>query len=70
MYECFAYLYVCILDAFKGQKETNPLELELSVDGYELPCEFWDLNSGLLQEQQVLLTTESSCQPFSVDSFG
>lgn len=31
------------------------------VDG----CEFWDLNSGLLQEQQVFLTTESSVQPLS-----
>lgn len=39
-----------------------------TVDGCELPCEFWDLNSGLLQEQQVFLTTESSVQPLSVFS--
>ena len=29
-----------------------------AIDGCELPCGYWDLNSGSLQEQQVLLTTE------------
>ena len=30
------------------------------IDGCELPCGCWDLNSGLLEEQPVLLTTEPS----------
>ena len=31
--------------------------------GCELPCGNWEPNIGLLQEQQVLLTTESSLKP-------
>ena len=33
------------------------------TDGYEPPCGCWELNSGPLEEQSVLLTTESSLQP-------
>jgi hypothetical protein len=33
------------------------------TDGYEPPCGCWELNSGLLQEQLVLLTAEPSPQP-------
>ena len=33
------------------------------IDGCEPPCGCWDLNSGPLEEQSVLLTTESSLQP-------
>jgi hypothetical protein len=33
------------------------------TDGCEPPCGCWDLNSGPLEEQSVLLTTESSLQP-------
>jgi len=32
------------------------------TDGCEPPCGCWDLNSGLLQEQSVLLTAEPSLQ--------
>jgi hypothetical protein len=31
--------------------------------GYEPPCGCWNLNSGPLEEQSVLLTTEPSLQP-------
>ena len=41
-----------------GQKKTP----DLIVDGYELPCGCWELNSGPLEEQPVLLTTEPSLQ--------
>jgi hypothetical protein len=35
--------------------------------GYYLSCEFWELNTGLLQEEPMLLTTEPSLQPvFSI----
>jgi hypothetical protein len=30
--------------------------------GYEPPCGFWELNSGPIEEQSVLLTTEPSLQ--------
>ena len=36
---------------------------DLITDGYEPPCGCWDLNSGPLEEQLVLLTTEPSLQP-------
>jgi hypothetical protein len=34
-----------------------------STDGCEPPCDFWELNSGPLEEQSVLLTAEPSLQP-------
>lgn len=33
------------------------------TDACERPCERWEPNPGTLEEQPVLLTTESSCQP-------
>jgi len=33
------------------------------TDGCEPPCGCWELNSGPLEEQPVLLTTEPSLQP-------
>ena len=33
---------------------------DLITDGCEAPCGCWELNSGLLEEQSVLLTTEPS----------
>jgi hypothetical protein len=33
---------------------------DLITDGFELPCGCWDLNSGPLEEQSVLLPAESS----------
>ncbi|CAO2624034.1 hypothetical protein LEMLEM_LOCUS18165, partial [Lemmus lemmus] len=45
-----------------GQKRA----LDLITDGCELPCGFWELNSGLLEEQAMLLTTEPSLQPTNV----
>lgn len=33
------------------------------TDGSESPCGCWEANPGLLQEQQVLLTSEPSLQP-------
>ena len=35
----------------------------LIIDGCEPPCGCWELNSGPLEEQSVLLTTEPSLQP-------
>jgi hypothetical protein len=36
------------------------------MDGCEPPCGCWDLNSGPLEEQSVLLTAEPSLQPQEV----
>jgi hypothetical protein len=36
---------------------------DLVTDSCEPPCGCWDLNSGLSEEQSVLLTTEPSLQP-------
>ena len=36
---------------------------DLVTDGCEPPCSCWELNSGPLEEQTVLLTSESSLQP-------
>jgi hypothetical protein len=33
------------------------------MDGCEPPCGCWDLNSGPLEEQSVLLSAELSLQP-------
>jgi hypothetical protein len=35
----------------------------LITDGCESPCGCWELNSGPLVKQSVLLTTEPSLQP-------
>jgi hypothetical protein len=36
------------------------------MGGCEPPCGCWDLNSGPLEEQSVLLTTEPSRQPADI----
>jgi hypothetical protein len=36
---------------------------DLITDGCEPPCGCWELNSGPLEEQSVLLTSEPSLQP-------
>jgi hypothetical protein len=34
------------------------------TDGYEPPCGCWESNSGALEGQPVLLTSELSLQPY------
>ena len=53
MYTIFC-LYVC-----RPEKGTR-----LITDGCEPPCGCWEMNSGPLEEQAMLLTTEPSFQPF------
>lgn len=66
VYEYFVYMYVCsscVSGACRSQKNvSDPLELELT-DGYESLCGYWKLNIGSLQEQPVLLITESFYSP-------
>ena len=42
-----------------GQKRAQ----NLIIDGCEVPCGCWELNSGPLEEQSVLLTAGPSLQP-------
>ena len=42
-----------------GQKRAP----DLIIHHCEPPCPCWELNSGPLEEQALLLTTESSLQP-------
>jgi hypothetical protein len=44
-------------------------ESDLIMDGCEPPCRCWDLNSGPLEGQSVLPTTEPSLQPPAHASF-
>lgn len=37
--------------------------LGLGLHSYELPCGFWKLNLGPLEEQPVLLTAKPSLRP-------
>lgn len=59
---CASVLLACVytyhlhaLCPWRPEEVTVPLEL----DGSELPGGYWEPNTGLLQEQQVLLTTGS-----------
>ena len=47
-----------------GQKRAQ----DLITDGCEPPRGYWELNSGPLEEQSVLLTSEPSLQPNDNDS--
>ena len=52
--------YVCC--ACRGQKESAGSLGTGVTDGCEPPCACWELTLGSLEEQPVLLTTESSLQ--------
>ena len=58
----FIYYVSSVLPAFlpAGQKRAP----DLITDGCEPPYGCWELNSGPLEEQSVLLTAEPSLQPF------
>ena len=45
-----------------GQKRAP----DLITDGCEPPCGCWELNSGPLEEQAMLLTTEPSLEPLKI----
>jgi hypothetical protein len=62
---CMDVLPVCIpvhhIHTWCSQKpEKDPLGIELQKTNCKLPQASWDLNPGLLEEQQVLLTSEPS----------
>jgi hypothetical protein len=58
---CFAYLYVCV-----RVSDLMKLESQIVV-GYHVWC--WELNLGPLEDQPMLLTSESALQPPKMFSF-
>jgi hypothetical protein len=57
IYLCNACEYTLTLQIHQ-KRASDPI-----TDGCEPPCDCWELNSGPLEEQSVLFTTESSLQP-------
>jgi hypothetical protein len=57
----FLNIYLFIICKYTPEKRAS----DLIMDGYEPPCGCWDLNSGPLEEQSLLLTAEPSLQPES-----
>lgn len=57
VYGCFICMYFCTPEEGIGSHGTT------LIDGYELPCGCQELDSGPLEEQPVLLNTESSLWP-------
>jgi hypothetical protein len=55
----FIIIFKYTVSVFRYQKRVS----DLIMDGCEPLCGCWDLNSGPLEQQAVLLTTEPSHQP-------
>ena len=54
-------MYICALSPHSPacqKRASDPI-----IDGCEPPCGCWELKSGPLEEQSVLLTTEPYLQP-------
>lgn len=62
LYACMYVLHMCAWCSQNQKNVSDPLEPELT-NGYESLCGYWKLNIGSLQEQPVLLITESFCSP-------
>jgi hypothetical protein len=52
------YVYEHTVAVFNQKRALDPI-----TDGFEPPCGCWELNSGPLEEQSVLLTTQPSLLP-------
>jgi hypothetical protein len=56
-------MYFIYMSALSSSMPALSEEGTRSHGGCEPPCGFWDLNSGPLEEQLVLLTAEPSLSP-------
>jgi hypothetical protein len=54
------YVYEYTVAVFRDTRRGHQIPI---TDGCEPPCGCWELNSGPLEEQSVLLTTEPSLHP-------
>ena len=57
--DLFIIIHKYTVAVFRHQKRVT----DLITDGCEPPCGWWDLSSGPLEEQSVLLTAEPSLEP-------
>jgi hypothetical protein len=57
------YLFIICTYTVAVFKHPQKRASDLITDDCEPPCGGWDLNSGPLEEQSVLLTAEPSHQP-------
>ena len=61
---CFKNLFIlCLWVHYRSLQTHQKRASDPITDGCEPPCGCWGLNSGPLEEQSVLLTTEPSLQP-------
>jgi hypothetical protein len=58
------YLYEYTISVFRHTRRGH--RIDPITDGCESPCGCWELNSGPLEEQSVLLTAEPSLQHFII----
>ena len=63
IYLCILCIWVFCLHVHLYTRRGIRSHGTIVTDGCRLPCEFWELNSGPLKEQPVLLNTEPSLQP-------
>ena len=63
----FIYL-LCIQSSVCMYTYSQMMVQDLITDGCDPPCSCWTLNSGPLEEQPVLLTSEPSLQPPWINS--
>jgi hypothetical protein len=54
----FIYLFIINKYIVAVFRHTKKMASNLITDGCEPPCGCWDLNSGPLEEQSMLLTAE------------
>jgi hypothetical protein len=61
------YLFILCVGVHHSCLQTHQKRASDPItDGCEPPCGCWELNSGPLEEQSVLLTAEPSLQPESL----
>jgi hypothetical protein len=63
MYLFIYYVYSVLPECMPAVQKRAP---DLIIDGYKPPCGCWKLNSGHLEEQSVLLTSEPSLRSSSI----
>ena len=60
------FIYLLCIESLPPCMPAGQRAPDLITDGCEPPCGCWELNSGPLEEQSVLLTAEPSLQPCKV----
>jgi hypothetical protein len=69
MYFFLRFIYFMYMSILLLSSDTPEEGIRSHYRCCEPPCGCWELNSGLLEEQSVLLTAEPSLQPGFCDVF-